>query len=241
MRIYSAFLIFFILSGLGVNDLSAQSAENGKIKFGVRAGLNMAAYGRSSEYKADMKDEGGSNKPILRFHIGGYVDYAVSEKFSLQGGLILNGKGAKESWPVLDNSGDNEYEASQKETPLYLELPVNAVYRTGQFYFGAGPYVGFGIGGKWKEGYFDDFFNEEGEEVTDTGKIIFGKDGYYRRVDFGINFLAGYQLNNHLSVGLGYGLGLRDVYQTESTNSSLGDKYWVAKNRVLSVTVGYTF
>src|SRR5690606_13385252 len=120
-------------------------------------------------------------------------DYALSKNFSIQAGLSLSGKGGKSAWSEDDLDGSASGEGSFKESLLYLEVPVNAIYRSGSFYFGAGPCLGFALSGKWKESYEYNLGNGDTESGTESGKIEFsGEDGYFKRADFGVNFLAGY-------------------------------------------------
>jgi hypothetical protein len=51
-----------------------------------------------------------------------------------------------------------------------------------------------------------------------------------KRTDFGINFLAGYQLTNGFQINAGYGLGLTNLAPAS------GD---MAKNRIWSVGIGF--
>ncbi|HRN55417.1 MAG TPA: hypothetical protein PLL71_03135 [Agriterribacter sp.] len=47
---------------------------------------------------------------------------------------------------------------------------MNAVYKTGRFYIGAGPYLGYALSGKWIEKGIDDT-----DDYYDSGNIAFGK------------------------------------------------------------------
>lgn len=217
----------------------AQTSPGNKVRYGIRAGINVASFSTSSERKADDKEEGYKSKPVVSFHLGGYADYALSKNFSIQAGLSLSGKGGKSAWSEDDLDGSASGEGSFKESLLYLEVPVNAIYRSGSFYFGAGPCLGFALSGKWKESYEYNLGNGDTESGTESGKIEFsGEDGYFKRADFGVNFLAGYQLNNNISLAAGYGLGLPNLFKTDDAEAR---KYWAFKNRVFSVSVSYSF
>jgi hypothetical protein len=60
--------------------------------------------------------------------------------------------------------------------------------------------------------------------------INFGEQGDMSSIDFGMNFLLGYQLKNGLSVNAGYGLGLTNNYENLSS-----------KNKVFSLGLGFAF
>jgi hypothetical protein len=119
---------------------------------------------------------------------------------------------------------------------MWAEIPVNLVGRiplgsTGtNFFIGAGPYAAFAISG------------EENTIITSSGNenkrdIEFGNEAsdMLRGIDFGINGMAGFQLVNGINLGVGYGLGLRDL-----NPGGLGGNNQ-KNNRVLSFSVGYQF
>lgn len=64
-------------------------AVNAQIKYGLKAGVNFA--------NATAKSSGISFSPesITSFHITGFADIAINDKFSFQPGLSFQGKGAK--------------------------------------------------------------------------------------------------------------------------------------------------
>lgn len=191
----------------------AQGGDSGsKVKFGVKAGVNIASM--------TFKEGGISISPesLTSFHFGGLVDYSISEKLSLQPALMLSGKGFKlETAPI---------EASSNL--MYLEIPVNVVYKLGGVYIGAGPYAAFGLSGKYK---YEDASDSDNNDEAD---IKFGSndDSDFKRTDFGINLLAGYQLKNGVNFGVGYGLGLSNISPEDDVT---------AKNKVFSVSVGFSF
>lgn len=206
-----------LLSGVAMAQETSGTTKSG-IKYGIKAGVNFATISLSG--KDVDKEEKDVLKSQTSFLIGGLVDIPVSGSFSIQPGLTLSGKGFKEEY--------TDKEDNESTNVMYLEIPVNAVYRIGGIYLGAGPYAAVALSGK----------NEDSDPETKE-KIEFGndpeKDHEIRRGDFGINFLAGYQLQNGINVGVNYGLGLNNV-ATEYT-----DYDYKAKNRVFSVTVGFSF
>jgi hypothetical protein len=107
---------------------------------------------------------------------------------------------------------------------LYLEIPLNFVYTIpssiGKFQLGAGPYYGLGLSGTITS---EVTIMAEGHQTETTSeKVRFGnnEDSDFKRHDFGLNFLAGYQLNNGISIRGGYGLGLAKMDAGTSENSS---------------------
>jgi len=184
------------------------------IKFGIKAGLNLPTM------KTEIEGMDIDSKANLNFQIGGYVDFDF-EKFSIQPGLVLNGKGSKVSVLGLES----------KSSLMYLEVPVNFYYKVplnfGNIYLGGGPYAGYGISGKSKtKGEL------LGETLDEEEDIKFGDDEDFKALDFGLNFGGGVRLTNGLALGANYGLGLSNMSNDDDAK---------AKNRVLSFTVGYFF
>lgn len=130
-------------------------------------------------------------------------------------------------------SGDAFYVEDQTDLSgslniSYLELPVNLVANfdtgSGKFFAGAGPYAAYALSGNGKAGGVKE-------------DMPFGSnDGEFKRFDFGLNFLAGYQLTNGLNIHAGYGLGLGNILNDKSSGVDLS-----AKNKVFSVSLGFNF
>lgn len=204
-----------LLSGVAMAQETSGTTASG-IKYGIKAGVNFAKVAVSGEGAEDWEE---GLKAQTSFQIGGYADIALGSSFSIQPGLTLSGKGFKQEV--------EGYKFSRNV--MYLEIPVNAVYKIGGLYFGAGPYAGLALSGKDKD-------EEEGED-TEEEKLKFGSDDEddMKGTDFGVNLLAGYQLSNGVNFGLNYGLGLSNLANTPD-----GSDFKVT-NRVFSVTVGFSF
>jgi hypothetical protein len=181
--------------------------------FGIRAGVNLADV-----YVND--DEGGITDFDMKpgFQLGPVAEFAINDKLAFETGFLLSCKGAK-----LEESGDKF-----SFNPLYLDIPLNAkvYFNNGdtRFFASAGPYLGFGVGGKYKM-TFDD--------QSDSEDIEFGEGKDVKRMDFGLSLGVGVSLSP-VQVGLSYGLGLADI-EPDSDDS------YVMKNRVISFTVTYLF
>lgn len=213
-KLYSL-IVACLLAGGAFAQTSTSGTTKSGIKYGIKAGVNFAKVGFSGDDVDD--EEKDAVKSQTSFLIGGLVDIPVSSSFSIQPGLTLSGKGFKEEYEGEDDKEENNV--------MYLEIPVNAVYKIGGIYLGAGPYAAFAISGK----------NKDGDDETD---LEFGNDpekDNLKRGDFGLNLLGGYQLTNGLNFGINYGLGLNNILPDYE-----GIDY-KAKNRVFSVTVGFTF
>ena len=198
------------------------SLANAQLKYGLKAGVNFANMGISSQGMSF------SPKSQTSFHLTGFVDVAISEKFSFQPGLSFQGKGYK-----LDVDGE-EGSATGKFNLGYLEVPLNAVLYLpagdGNVFIGAGPYAALGLFGKQK---YDVSGLGSGDEDVKFGN---SEDDDITSMDFGLNFMLGYRLNSGLLFNAGYGLGLANNIPKDLRENDL--KY---KHKVFSISVGYSF
>ncbi|GEM64464.1 hypothetical protein SF1_24460 [Sphingobacterium faecium NBRC 15299] len=202
--------------------LTAGAYAQGGLGYGLKAGVNIPSYSYGG---SDLSD----SKSTVNFHVTGYLDAPVTSNFYIQPGVSLQGKGAK--FADYKPSANSTYEV--KENTMWLEVPVNFVLKfptagEGKFFVGAGPYVAFGLSGK------DKYELKNGDASTSvTNEFKFGKDERLKGTDFGVNFLAGYQLGSGISINAGYGLGLTNIAGSKFFGK--GD----VKNRVWSVGLGF--
>lgn len=137
--------------------------------------------------------------------LGLTVDLPVSSDFYIQPAVQYSKRGFKQKTGGYYGSATNF-----KVNASYAQLPVNFLYTPklagGKLLLGAGPYIGYGTGGTWKS----DNVIAIGDIMTDdNGKVIFKDDFmdgefgdylYGKPLDYGANFLAGYEFLNKLSV-----------------------------------------
>lgn len=190
----------------------------GQFSFGVKAGINLSSLSHSG---LDDQFETTDAKMTPRLHIGGIVEYEISENIAAQSGLILTGKGAK----IIETDllFDDKYRF--KFLPVYLQVPLHLFYKGDDFFIGAGPYFAFAVSGKIN---FDD---------GDSEPINFGNTDLdeWRPLDFGIGIQAGTTIGA-IRIGAGYDLGL-------SNNNPKEAGYWNEsgnlKNSVINVFAAY--
>jgi len=187
-----------------------------QIDFGVKAGLNLA------NVSLNNIDEAPDTKMLITFQAGVIADINISDNLAIQPGLLLVGKGFKIEDEILGET------FTSTVTPMYLQIPVNVLYKGNMFYAGVGPYVGYGLFGKAKF---------EGGGSSDSEDLSFGngEDDDWSALDFGVNVEAGVMLNQ-IRIGAGYALGLANVIPE---NARTGDES--GKNGVISVNVAYMF
>jgi hypothetical protein len=179
-----------------------------KARVGYKSGFNLSSVTTNDDA---LNDELSSR---IGLHLGLVFDLPFNEKLSFQPQLLYSGRGAKE------DHGDHKdiYRFNS------LEIPLNLVYRTagnekGRFFFGGGPNVGYNLNGKKVAS--DD---PDEEDVLDFGSAA----GTYRRMDLGINLLAGYETKNGFFVSVNYNRGI--------TVWNDADKW---RNHIFAVSVGY--
>lgn len=132
------FLLFFA-------SLQAQ------VKYGFKTGLNFAKMSGPSELdNAGMSLESWKN--VVGFHIGVSFSNKFTDNFGVRGEFLYSKKGAEykydgQSYRFFNPSGGTVYSTGNAKyliniSNAYLDLPVIAFYRAGDFEFSAGGYVG---------------------------------------------------------------------------------------------------
>jgi len=201
----------------------------------VKGGLNL------SNITIDKNGGLDANKRIASFQAGLQADLPIGSYFAIQPGVFFTGKGAKlESG---NTSGNNWYRATTR--PYYIEIPVNAVIKLplgdqSSFFFGAGPYLGIGVGGKNRvegEVLGASFSRSENIKFSNDDPFTSNEEGagynIMRRFDYGLNGTVGIQAK-YTVFSVNYGLGLAKLQSGTSSSDDELNKY-----RVLSFTVGF--
>jgi hypothetical protein len=176
--------------------------------FGVKAGTNFSSVKTSdAELNSELKTR-------TTFHFGGFANIGLSKSFAFQPQLFFSGKGAS----IAHGNHSDEFNINA------LDIPLNFLYNTNGFFFGAGPNIGINLSGKFKT-------HENG--IEEEEKLEFGSgSGQLKRVDIGANFTAGYQLKSGLLFSANYTAGLTNW-------SNVSSEKW--RNNILGISVGYTF
>ena len=229
---------------LSVATASAQPT----FKLGVRGGLNRASstveaasISPSSQYYYSA-----SKSAIYAWQAGAVLDVAF-HRFSLQPALVFSQKGEQfdAATSISGFAGVSSTEVSTINRYNWLELPVNVVYTRHGFQVFAGPYVALGVGGRQhgtgKNTYSVGILGFQSYDFD--GKIHYGPDSNNRRLDAGVNFGIGYQ-RGPLQMQLGYGLGLRNLHQSNSNQLYYNGHDFnqdAAYNRVMQLTGTYFF
>ncbi|MDB5150353.1 MAG: PorT family protein [Mucilaginibacter sp.] len=182
---------------------------------GFKGGVNFATLHAT----VDGFSGSGNSGSLTTFNVGAFVDFKFGN-VSLQPALNFTGKGGSSSVSI-----DDEASSSGKVKLYYLQVPVNVVYHVpavvGDFYFGAGPYLGMAVSGKSK----DDSGNSE--------DIKFGSgQDEIKRTDAGLNAIVGFKFKTGFLINANYDWGLTNITNVDGIKLT---------NRVFGVSVGYAF
>lgn len=152
-----------------------------KTRFGVKGGLNI-----STVVGGDVED----TKALVGFHVGGFAEIHVVQRFFIQPELLFSAQGTK----VDGSLNDTDIKLN------YLNIPVVAKYYIidKKFNVEAGPQLGVLLSAK-----------VNGNNIKD----------FTRSVDLGFNLGAGYSFTDNLSVGLRYTIGLSPLSDKDIDNS----------------------
>lgn len=183
------------------------------------------------------------NNVLTTFNAGILSRFDLSKTIDLESGLLLSGRGSKAESYFTSSTTDN-YTRS-KFNPLYIEVPLNLVFRlpiesnSSLFIYG-GPYASMGIAGKSKtESSIAGIKSNSESDIQFSNDDPFTsqqEDASYnklKRFDFGLNAGAGIDLGKVI-LKANYGYGLVKINSTEGSNNA-DDKN---KFRTISFSLG---
>jgi Outer membrane protein beta-barrel domain len=210
-----------LLAGL----TNAAHAQTG-VKYGLKGGYNLASFAgtdsNSSKYKSG-------------FSAGGYLNFGLSDMFSIQPELLYSQKGASIS--NYPNSG-----TTFKSTLGYLDVPIMVRVNTGDngkgLFFEAGPQGSFVLHNR--------DFTQTGNTSTQSTDNTSTDD--LNKVVVGYAAGLGYQLTSGLSLGIRYTGDVSQVYKdgpsknyTSALYAGGTGKNASVHNSVFQFQVGYAF
>ena len=204
--------------------------------FGIKAGANFAAIGKSDEPLFDPADtfdvpelnfvssSGGDNGGLTAIYFGVYAEIPVSKAFSIQPELLYSRQGGTQDGSLVFQEGNFNYESTFNLS--YLTVPIMAKFYVAKgLSLEAGPQIGFLL-----KSEVDIEVNANGLFVSQSESTTEDVKDFTKSTDFAFNIGAGYQLNSGLNFNLRYNIGLTDAYEDID-----------AKNSVFQVGVGYNF
>jgi hypothetical protein len=166
--------------------------------FGVKAGVNFANISSDvPDYSSDMR---------TGLHIGGGVNFVISDNFSITADLLYTMKGAKQEteYIQINNSVTITGTVEEKISLSYIEVPVLARYKLESgIYFNGGFYFGFLA--SYKDEYTVTQTVNNGNNIntsSESGSTTDHSD--ISSADAGLKFGLGYEFESGLDVGLNY-------------------------------------
>ena len=215
---------FTIISLMMINIMYAQ------VSIGIRNGVNFSKWeGEDLQIINDLLDKTDGyayTKGVTGMHIGGYVNIPISETFAFEPGIEYSKKGYSIKGdfqiPVLKYLGINARAQVQSH---YIDMPLVIkanVYKGFNVY--AGPQVSYLVRSTLnaKVGVLGITLFNRGFGITER----------FNKVDMGLTGGVGYAFNNGLNIQAGYDYGLSKLDKNDNYD---------AYNRVVKVSVGYTF
>jgi len=241
------FILFLAL--IALLDLNAQED---KIRFGAKAGLNISNIsGSEIEFIEFIGDVNNNYNSIVGFHIGGLVEVPITEKFAIQPELLFSTQGYE---TAIDYTFENSFFGISQNIVSkgiskvnYLNIPLMLkFYPKNGLSLQAGPQIGFPlsatekllsttVNGEDASEFLDDEAFDESDAIDQ-----------YNAIDFGLNLGLGYQLELGLFFDLRYNIGLSNMIdisgfsEEELELSGIEDGFKIS-NRVLQLSVGYKF
>jgi hypothetical protein len=151
--------------------LALTTLSQAQVRFGVKAGINLANV---------SGDDVDGNSMKIGFNAGAVAKISVSEAFSIQPEIVYSDQGAK-------------LEDDVKLNLSYINIPILAQYNTGGFIIETGPQFGFRMGAKLK----GDGGSLDLKEQTKGFDLGWGIGvGYLTQSGFGVNARYNLGLSN---------------------------------------------
>lgn len=230
-----------ILTSLMLCSVFAFSQE---IKFGAKVGLNL------SNLRGDYPKEIDEHNSKIGFHIGGFAEYKINDKLTLQPELLFSTQGNTYGYKDY-YGGDSYYEGAESNIKLnYLNLPIVFKYKIiEKFSIDFGPQIGYLMSATNKIDVTEDSrdpsqnYSIEIDLLNDGtynfgGTTVQGKASA-NRLDFSLNFGTSYDITEKIFLQGRYNLGLSTV--DKNSTSGTNTDSWNIKNGVFQLSAGYRF
>ncbi|PID68039.1 MAG: hypothetical protein CR968_03615 [Flavobacteriia bacterium] len=193
--------------------LNAQS-----VKYGVKAGLNIADY---------HSEGSNTGSPLTAFHAGTFVEIMFGSQFHIQPELMYSMQGYN-----ANNSGSEpgfySYTTEGVIKASYLHMPLTAKYYVVKgLSIELGPQIGILVANKVASTTYVTY--EDSTDIEEYYYLSDSKDNV-NTVDLSLNFGTGYILDNGLMFGVRLNYGL-NKYRSSSD----------FKNQVIQFSLGYMF
>lgn len=199
--------------------LSISTSNAQEIKLGAKAGVNLSTI--EGDFTQNIESYTG-------FHLGGFAEVVISEKFSFQPELLFSAQGYNESSFDSGFNFSRDYKAEVRAN--YLNMPLMAKYYvTDGLSIEAGPYVGVLLSSNI-EGRLNQTFDGE----TEITLINEDYSDELNTIDYGVGAGVSYKMSNGINFSARYNLGL------SNTEGRFEDQI-KQQNQVIQISVGYFF
>ncbi len=187
---------------IGFMVLAIGIAKGQEVKFGVKGGLNFM----------NISGNQGSGTGKVGYHVGGLVEFKLTDKFAIQPELLYSTTGTKQ----------NFYGIEFNSTLSYINLPIMAKYFVVKgLSIEAGPQIGYLVSDK---------------ETANSVLAVF-EGSNLKKIDYGMNVGAGYALENGLMFQVRYYAGMANISKT----NLYSDASLKSHNTGFQVSLGYKF
>jgi long-subunit fatty acid transport protein len=229
---------------LTVIVLSSTLMFSQEIKFGAKVGLNV------SNLRGNYPTEINEKSSKVGFHIGGFAEYQINEKFILQPELLFSTQGNEYGFKEYYGGGSYYDGAEYNLSINYLNLPIIFRYKViEKLSIDFGPQIGYALSGTTKINVIEDSRDPSQNYSVEIDML---NDGVYdfdgttvqakaslNRLDFSLNIGGTYDITDKFFVQGRYNLGLSSI-DKNSTNGG-NTNSWNMKNGVLQFSAGYRF
>lgn len=206
-------------------------------KWNIKAGIAIS--------NVDAKNKAG-NKANTSSAAGLYLALGptinLSERFSLEPAVVFAKRGFERKEGNFIGWG-KDFKANTSYIEMPIDIVFNAMIGKGTLQVGLGPYIGYGLGGKWKTSgpvYLDDIAIGEEGNIKFTNDASEGEYRDYnlaRPFDYGARAKVSYLFMRHYLVGMEFQKGIANLESKWGDYKSGG----TIRNRSLGISVGYRF
>lgn len=224
----------FLIAALAL-IAGAATAQQNQIHWGIKARYTFAKLNETFSDPSFGTISGNSGN-VKNVDIGAFAEINIAKNAVFQPGLSYIQKGGAGTSQETNTSGNIEFVGSEIRLN-YLEIPLNVLYnvplKPGKIFVGMGPYAAIALSAKNKQTTvtFDNQGNSTQDHSTQSIKLGSGQDEL-KRMDFGINALLGFRLNNGLEIGGGMGFGLANLSNVSALKTH---------TQTISISAGYFF
>lgn len=179
-------------------------------QLGIKGGFNLSSF----------RGDNDNLNPIAGFHAGVFIDYKLSEIFSVQSEILYSGAGAKNSIDTAEGKFRETLRLGYVSVPVMLKY-----YPVKRLSIGLGGEAGWMVSARVKY--------DEASIVSEAGTCNKCTMDLMEKFTVGIKTGVGYELDKQFIIEARYHLGLTDVYKNNNAVSG------TFRNSILQLSIGY--